>query len=372
MQSTFNNSYNKYYQIIEEAQTLKRVKLKRNHPDYEYFENHHIIPDALGGSNSWRNMVLLTPEEHYVCHSLLCNFCEGASRSKMIYAWNLMNNTRDYVGKELIGKKEYGRLKREFSKTLSIVSTKFQAEINADPSRKESKRINSVKAQAEIKADPILLERRRKKQSESAIRASAEIAADPIRAASRSKNRSEAAIKFQAELNADPIRAASRSRNFSLSATKFQAEINADPIRRERRRINRLGVTDKAVIHLDENWNYLGRYSSIKKAAIQLGYLRPGGINHAVTGRAPSYKKQHWIYEKDYIINPEKAILKARKLSEAHGKAINQLNQEGEIIATFKSANTAGNKLKINPADIVKVLTGYQNSLENNKWKFKI
>ncbi len=69
MISTFNESYNEYYKIIEEARLLNRVKLNRDQPDYEYFENHHVIPDALGGSNSWRNMVLLTPEEHYLSQS---------------------------------------------------------------------------------------------------------------------------------------------------------------------------------------------------------------------------------------------------------------------------------------------------------------
>ncbi len=116
MEIPFNLAYKRYYKIIEEARLLNRVKLTRDHPDYEYFENHHVIPDALGGSNSWRNMVLLTPEEHYICHSLLPDFCEGESKYKMLVAWVLMNGNlnEDLVSLKIIGSEKYGHLRREY------------------------------------------------------------------------------------------------------------------------------------------------------------------------------------------------------------------------------------------------------------------
>lgn len=36
-----------------------------------YYENHHIIPRSLNGSNSSENLVLLTAREHFICHWLL-------------------------------------------------------------------------------------------------------------------------------------------------------------------------------------------------------------------------------------------------------------------------------------------------------------
>lgn len=36
-----------------------------------YFENHHVIPKCIGGSDDSDNLVKLTPEEHYVAHQLL-------------------------------------------------------------------------------------------------------------------------------------------------------------------------------------------------------------------------------------------------------------------------------------------------------------
>ncbi len=106
--------YNEYYRIIEEAKTKDRLK-----SDNEYFERHHIIPKALGGTNSWRNLVLLTPEEHYICHSLLPWFCEGEAKAKMVYAWNVLNNAgKQEKGRSIIGPKKYGELKRLHKKSI--------------------------------------------------------------------------------------------------------------------------------------------------------------------------------------------------------------------------------------------------------------
>jgi hypothetical protein len=35
-------------------------------------ELHHVVPRCLGGTDEHGNLVLLTPEEHYVAHQLLC------------------------------------------------------------------------------------------------------------------------------------------------------------------------------------------------------------------------------------------------------------------------------------------------------------
>lgn len=37
----------------------------------EWGEKHHVFPVCMGGSNEPSNMVLLSPEEHYVAHKLL-------------------------------------------------------------------------------------------------------------------------------------------------------------------------------------------------------------------------------------------------------------------------------------------------------------
>ena len=36
-----------------------------------YYEEHHIVPRCMGGSDDKLNLVYLTPEEHYIAHQLL-------------------------------------------------------------------------------------------------------------------------------------------------------------------------------------------------------------------------------------------------------------------------------------------------------------
>ncbi len=112
--SKFNESYQEYYRIIEEVKLLGRLR-----EDKIYYEKHHIIPRSLGGSNKNNNLILLTPEEHYLCHSLLPDFCDGSSYYSMVKAWHLMNYTRDVSGLEIIGPKKYGILKRAYQKSNS-------------------------------------------------------------------------------------------------------------------------------------------------------------------------------------------------------------------------------------------------------------
>ena len=80
----------------------------------EYGENHHIWPRSFGGSNKERNIVRLTPEEHYRCHSLLPFIFqdEPENKKKMLSAWHFLTNTRKGMP---ISEIEYGKLKREYS-----------------------------------------------------------------------------------------------------------------------------------------------------------------------------------------------------------------------------------------------------------------
>jgi hypothetical protein len=60
-------NYQKIYEsIIQKAKFENRIKLRKNHPNYIYYENHHILPKCLGGSDEKENLVLLTAREHYV------------------------------------------------------------------------------------------------------------------------------------------------------------------------------------------------------------------------------------------------------------------------------------------------------------------
>lgn len=94
-----------YNNLIEIAKTKTRKK-----SNDAYYENHHIVPRSLGGSDDSTNMVLLTAKEHYIAHHLLFLFETGVNKYKMANAWHLMmhinsytkNNARNYEKAKLL------------------------------------------------------------------------------------------------------------------------------------------------------------------------------------------------------------------------------------------------------------------------------
>jgi hypothetical protein len=89
--SHYTSKYERwYYDIIAKAQSQTRSK---GHD--VYYENHHIIPKSLGGSDEQENMILLTAREHFICHWLLYKFSEGINKNKMARAWFMMCNTKN-------------------------------------------------------------------------------------------------------------------------------------------------------------------------------------------------------------------------------------------------------------------------------------
>lgn len=83
-----DNKYKSWYdRIVSAATKQNRVRRIKTDPEYVYYEKHHIIPRALGGSNDDQNLVLLTAREHFVCHLLLCKFVERSYVKRMIQAY---------------------------------------------------------------------------------------------------------------------------------------------------------------------------------------------------------------------------------------------------------------------------------------------
>ena len=78
------------YQKIYDALVNHRL----NHPaklEFDYTENHHIIPRACNGSNNKSNIVCLTIREHYIAHLLLAFIYKGTIyESRMLKAISYM------------------------------------------------------------------------------------------------------------------------------------------------------------------------------------------------------------------------------------------------------------------------------------------
>lgn len=99
-------NYEKIYnQIIQRAVARPRCK-------YSLYEKHHIIPKCAGGSDDPGNLVLLTPEEHFVCHQLLAK--GNPSHSGLLFS--MVRMTGGGNGRGLIrSNKAYGWIRRRVS-----------------------------------------------------------------------------------------------------------------------------------------------------------------------------------------------------------------------------------------------------------------
>ncbi len=86
-----------------------------------YCEEHHIIPQSLGGNNQKENLVKLTAKEHFVCHLLLTKMTSGQYKEKMIYAaWMMANQENQNQQRYKITGKTYQSLRQAFSKVKSV------------------------------------------------------------------------------------------------------------------------------------------------------------------------------------------------------------------------------------------------------------
>lgn len=99
-----------YNDIVERARLENRKKLKKTNTSYVYYENHHIIPRCLGGSDDKENLVLLTAREHFVCHKLLCKIYP--ENRKIICAFTYMSFGKRY---DFISSRDY-----EYAKKIII------------------------------------------------------------------------------------------------------------------------------------------------------------------------------------------------------------------------------------------------------------
>lgn len=98
---------NIYEKIIEKARSENRVK------EFDiYYENHHILPRCMNGSNDCENLVLLTAKEHFICHKILPEIYPNEVGLK-IAAFFISYKTleqRDYR----VSASEYERLRIEY------------------------------------------------------------------------------------------------------------------------------------------------------------------------------------------------------------------------------------------------------------------
>lgn len=100
-----------YFAIISDAKNLHRTKASG------YFENHHIVPKALGGAHNFDNRVLLTAREHFVCHFLLYKMLPLGSnaRHRMLHSFMLMKGKNEFQKTRYMNGRLYEAAKLEYA-----------------------------------------------------------------------------------------------------------------------------------------------------------------------------------------------------------------------------------------------------------------
>jgi hypothetical protein len=107
-----------------------------------YTEKHHIIPRCMGGSNDLKNIVKLTPEEHYIAHQLLCKIYPKNDALVLAAAMMIVNRPSN---------KLYGWIRRRHSQVMSQIQTgdgnsQFGTYWIFDPLTYKSKKISKTES----------------------------------------------------------------------------------------------------------------------------------------------------------------------------------------------------------------------------------
>lgn len=90
-----DNKYTKiYYRIVNRA--IERNHIKKPHDGYQ---QHHIVPRCIGGTDESTNLAVLTFKEHRVCHCLLIKMqISKNAEIKMRHAYGFFNKSSRYNG----------------------------------------------------------------------------------------------------------------------------------------------------------------------------------------------------------------------------------------------------------------------------------
>lgn len=126
-----------YYHVVRRAGAANRSKRHPSDSNFVYYESHHIIPRAPGGSDNPTNIVLLTAYEHYLCHWLLTKMClSDLHHRKMLYPLRRMNDHRRKSNLRNLAAL-YERSKQELAQVISdsnsnlVRSEKFRSNLSA-------------------------------------------------------------------------------------------------------------------------------------------------------------------------------------------------------------------------------------------------
>jgi hypothetical protein len=108
------------YQYIYDC-LIKKSKLENRQKNTGiYYEQHHIVPRCLGGTEDKENLILLTAREHFIAHKLLCEIYPN-NKGLRLAVWIFVNKMQSYTlhRNYRISSREYEQAKHDMINCLS-------------------------------------------------------------------------------------------------------------------------------------------------------------------------------------------------------------------------------------------------------------
>jgi len=98
---------------------LSLISYAINNPQStKYDEQHHILPESMGGSNNVTNLVMLTARQHYLAHWMLWKAYKSKEMTSAFFSMSNQSNPHQ-SRKRRITSKTYEQLRKEFSHYIS-------------------------------------------------------------------------------------------------------------------------------------------------------------------------------------------------------------------------------------------------------------
>jgi hypothetical protein len=104
---------------------LKLISYAIQHPSVtEFNEEHHILPESMGGDNKDTNLVILSARQHYLAHWMLWKAYKSKEMTSAFFAMSNQNN--QYQGRtRRITSRTYELLRMEFAQLISVSTTEL-------------------------------------------------------------------------------------------------------------------------------------------------------------------------------------------------------------------------------------------------------
>ena len=156
------NKYTKWYHSI--------VNNRKNSilPLCVYTENHHIVPQSLGGNNKAENIVALTAKEHFICHRLLVKMTSHKNKIKMSYAIRMMMHMEnEYQQRYAINSRTYAYI---ISETKRIIGENMKGKHNHFYNKKHSEKSKKVMKEKRALQHPPMLGKHHSEESKQKLR----------------------------------------------------------------------------------------------------------------------------------------------------------------------------------------------------------